>query len=166
MSVDNNPWRWLLVPCYVVIIYIAFIQHASHIYTSEAYFPKALQISLHIDKKCLMSNKIYELYHHVSCRHNTCLPSGHGQKVCHDDVIKRKHLPRYWPFVRGIHRSPVNSSHKGPVTWSFDVFFDLRHFSSICDFRKEIFFDMQSIPRQTNNTKYRYSFIFQEICWK
>ena len=30
----------------------------------------------------------------------------------HDDVIKWKHFPRYWPFVRGIHRSPVNSSHK------------------------------------------------------
>ena len=25
-----------------------------------------------------------------------------------DDVIKRKHFPRYWSFVRGIHRSPVN----------------------------------------------------------
>ena len=31
----------------------------------------------------------------------------------HDDVIQWKHFPRYWPFVRGIHRSPVNSSHKG-----------------------------------------------------
>ena len=31
----------------------------------------------------------------------------------HDDVIKRKHFPRYWPFVRGIHQSPVNSPHKG-----------------------------------------------------
>ena len=31
----------------------------------------------------------------------------------HDDVIKRKHFSRYWPFVRGIHRSPVNSPHKG-----------------------------------------------------
>ena len=30
----------------------------------------------------------------------------------HDDVIKWKHFPRYWPFVRGIHRSPVNSPHK------------------------------------------------------
>ena len=30
-----------------------------------------------------------------------------------DDVIKWKHVPRYWPFVRGIHRSPVNSPHKG-----------------------------------------------------
>ena len=31
----------------------------------------------------------------------------------HDDVIKWKHFPRYWPFVRGIHRPPVNSLHKG-----------------------------------------------------
>ena len=31
----------------------------------------------------------------------------------HDDVIKWKHFPRYWPFARGIHRSPVNSPHKG-----------------------------------------------------
>ena len=31
----------------------------------------------------------------------------------HDDVIKWNNFPRYWPFVRGIHRSPVNSPHKG-----------------------------------------------------
>ena len=33
----------------------------------------------------------------------------------HGDVIKIKwkHFPRYWPFVRGIHRTPVNSPHKG-----------------------------------------------------
>ena len=30
-----------------------------------------------------------------------------------DDVIKWKHFPRYWPFVRVIDRSPVNSPHKG-----------------------------------------------------
>ena len=34
--------------------------------------------------------------------------------ICsHDDVIKWKHFPRYWSFVRGIHRSLVNSPHKG-----------------------------------------------------
>ena len=31
--------------------------------------------------------------------------------LVHDDVIRWKHFPRYWPFVRRIH---------------FDVFFDLR----------------------------------------
>ena len=37
----------------------------------------------------------------------------HGNTSCHDDVIKRKHFSRYWLFVRGIHRSPVNSPYKG-----------------------------------------------------
>ena len=36
----------------------------------------------------------------------------------HDDVIKWKHFPRYWPFVRGIHRSPVNSPRKGQWPWA------------------------------------------------
>ena len=31
----------------------------------------------------------------------------------HDDVTKWKHFPIYWPFARWIHRSPVNSLHKG-----------------------------------------------------
>ena len=30
----------------------------------------------------------------------------------HDDVIKWNHFPHYWPIVRGIHRSPVNSPRK------------------------------------------------------
>ena len=44
----------------------------------------------------------------------------------HDDVIKWKHFPRYWPFVRGIHRLSVNSPNKGQWRGTFDVFFDLR----------------------------------------
>ena len=36
-----------------------------------------------------------------------------------------EHFSRNWPFVRGIHRRPVNSPHEWPVTRSFDVFFDL-----------------------------------------
>ena len=41
----------------------------------------------------------------------------------HDDVINCKHFPRYWPFVRGIHRSPVNSLHKGQ--WRGALIFSL-----------------------------------------
>ena len=41
----------------------------------------------------------------------------------HDDVIKWKHFPRYWLFVWGIHRSPVNPPHKGqwrgPLMFTF-----------------------------------------------
>ena len=51
---------------------------------------------------------------------------GQGE-FSHDDVIKWEHFPRYWPFVRGIHWSPVNSpGSQRPVARSFDVFFDLR----------------------------------------
>ena len=41
----------------------------------------------------------------------------------HDDVIKWKHFPRYWPFVLGIHRSPVNSPHKS--RWRGALMFSL-----------------------------------------
>ena len=37
----------------------------------------------------------------------------------HDDVIKWKHFSRYWPFVRGIHRSPLISPHKGQWRGAF-----------------------------------------------
>ena len=48
------------------------------------------------------------------CRMNLiCLCLPRGKTTAHDDVIKWKHFPRYWPFVRGIHRSPANSFHKG-----------------------------------------------------
>ena len=43
--------------------------------------------------------------------------------IYHDDVTKWKHFPRYWPFVRGIHRSPVNSPHKGQ--WRGALMFSL-----------------------------------------
>ena len=41
----------------------------------------------------------------------------------HDDVIEWKHIPRYWPFLRGIHGSPVNSPHKGQ--WREALIFSL-----------------------------------------
>ena len=53
----------------------------------------------------------------------TCLPT--NLLATHDDVIKWKHFPRYWPFVGGD--SPVTGEFplQRPVTPNFDVFFDL-----------------------------------------
>ena len=45
----------------------------------------------------------WELNSHVSVNNDR-------KFKCHDDVI---HFPRYWPFVRGIHRLPLPSPHKG-----------------------------------------------------
>ena len=41
----------------------------------------------------------------------------------HDDVIKWKYFPRYWPFVWGIYRSLVNSPHNGQ--WRGALMFSL-----------------------------------------
>ena len=56
----------------------------------------------------------------IACRafivRNCCI-------IKHDDVIKWKHFPRNWPFVREIHRSPVNFPHKGQ--WRGALMFSL-----------------------------------------
>ena len=44
-------------------------------------------------------------------------------RIGHDDVIKWKYFPRNWPFARGIHRSPVDSPHKGQ--WRGALMFSL-----------------------------------------
>ena len=35
----------------------------------------------------------------------------------HDEVIKWKHMPRHWPFLSGIHRSPVTKASDAEL-WS------------------------------------------------
>ena len=67
-----------------------------------------LKISAHLAVKCFRIN------------------NAQAKPSKHDDVIKWKHSPRSWAFVRGIHRSPVNS----PYTPASDaelwcVFFNL-----------------------------------------
>ena len=69
-------------------------------------------------------------------RHSKALPWGRDMEftlwvetdLCshHDDVMKWKRFPRYWPFVMGIHRSPVDSPFKGSVTAVLMFFFDVR----------------------------------------
>ena len=59
---------------------------------------------------------VIDIYPKYILRHNEAWTK-------HDDVIKWKHFPSYWPFVRGIHRSPVNSPHKGQ--WRGALMFSL-----------------------------------------
>ena len=62
-----------------------------------------------------MSFTIYSLWHRQTL--------GRTLNNKHDDVIKWKHFSRYWPFMREIHRSPVNSPHKGQ--WRGALMFSL-----------------------------------------
>ena len=54
---------------------------------------------------------------------NQSLRSGRNPEYTYDDVITLKHFPLYWPFVRGIHQSPVNSPRKGQ--WRVALMFSL-----------------------------------------
>ena len=64
---------------------------------------------------CLKISKwIWSIRMHLGCNYLSIpryLPLSHKSSI-HDDVIKWRNFPRYWPFVRGIHRSPMNTPHK------------------------------------------------------
>ena len=69
----------------------------------------------------MLSRKSY-LFHIIPLHWSTHEVEIHprGQKTClHDDVIKWKYFPRYWPFVWG------EFSSQRPVTRGFDVFVEL-----------------------------------------
>ena len=59
-----------------------------------------------------------EPYQTLQSNHDVDILSCH-----HEDVIKWKHFPRHWPFVRGIHRPPENSPHK--CQWRGTLMFSL-----------------------------------------
>ena len=62
-------------------------------------------------------NHYFHITHRLFCGNWGCY------LAVHDDVIKWKSFPRYWPFTRGINRSPVNSLHKGQ--WRGALMFSL-----------------------------------------
>ena len=77
-----------------------------------------LGVKFIISRHCFNS-WLYALYR----RHTITRVTEDADHWHHDDVIKWKHFPRNWPFVRGNHRSPVNSPHKGQ--WRRALMFSL-----------------------------------------
>ena len=66
-----------------------------------------------IISKPMMTQFSYTFYHYAK---RIYADDGQSLYALHDYIIWN-----YWPFVRGIHQSLVDSHHKGPVMWSFDV---------------------------------------------
>ena len=77
----------------------------------------------------------------------------------HDDVIKWKHFPRYWPFVRGIHRSPVNSPHKGK--WRRVLMLSL-----ICDWINGWINTREAGDLRRHCAPYDVTVMFCDIIWR
>ena len=83
--------------------------------------PIAIHLSLRILYHKVLSCRVIQLIQYpwdcsfglIKAHTSIYITIGQSTLSLHDDVIKWKHFPRYWPFVRGIHRSPVNSPHKG-----------------------------------------------------
>ena len=81
-------------------------------------------ILIWIMKRCIYLKCYIKSNHEMYYQMNPLLYVGcFSSSLPHDDVIKWKHFPRYWPFVRGIHRFPVNYPHKGQ--WRGDLMFSL-----------------------------------------
>ena len=74
----------------------------------------------------------------------------------HDDVIKWKHFPRYWSFVWGIYRSPVNSPHKGQWRGAF---------SSTCAWIKGWVNNREAGDLGRHRTRYDVTVIFLRAQW-
>ena len=86
------------------------------------------------------------------------LESASYQTMCeclHDYVIKWKHFPHYWPFVRGIHQSQLNSPHKGQ--WCGALMF-----SSICAWRNGWVDNCEAGDLRHNRTQYDVIVMYQQ----
>ena len=100
--------------CLFNITYITFIDKCSQFPKHEFHQSKSgwiLARDRSFDAAMMQTCFLHRIYLH------------HRSVVAHDDDIKWKHFPCHWPFVRGFHRSPVNSPHKGQ--WRRALMFSL-----------------------------------------
>ena len=80
-------------------------------------------IGINLQKKSSLSSVYFAPHPYLQvCHLQPC--------IINDDVMACKHSPHYWPFVSGIHRSPVDSSQHSPLLQGFDIFMLLAKISS------------------------------------
>ena len=100
--------RCMTLKCWCQL-FVGNFMHGRFSNTLSRRWSTILMTSSHISRYQLIK------YLTVSCYlHNLELCNNRHRRVHdHDDVINWKHILRFWPFVRGIHRWPVDSPHKG-----------------------------------------------------
>ena len=82
--------------------------------------PAAADFSRDVCLTVSRNHKVFPLDHlETKSKHRLCSPWWWW----HAEVIKWKHFLRYWPFVRGILRSPVYSPHRGQWRGALMFFF-------------------------------------------
>ena len=117
-------WRWnnVLKPVYVIStrtenhFYSACLMHmiilCPNVYSwwLKLSLTWAIKYDSEINHTSFCTSMIHHFFVHIL-------------QITHDDVIKWKHFLRHWPFVRGIHRSSVNSPHRGQWRGALKFFF-------------------------------------------
>ena len=81
--------------------------------------------------KALLCNKMYVVNQSLCCASGVSIAGDKNADIrfyfmqcilwSYGNVTAWNRFPHYWPFVRGIHRSPVVTHYKGPVMRSFRV---------------------------------------------
>ena len=109
----NDLWPW---PISSKSFSCDVVYFMDYIHLWHKYNPWGMTISRSIDQRT-MSHAPFEFlwsgegYPNVSRSRST---------ICsHDDVIKWKHFPCYWPFVRGIHRWIALTKASDVELWCF-----------------------------------------------
>ena len=129
-------------------------------------------------KQCIIFQRIklfFQQFNQVTTKSKS-KPATSDSPPHHDDVIKWKHFPRNWPFVREIHRFPVNFPHKGQ--WRGALMFSLIYAwindwvnnREACDLRRQhghydvIVLIEQVIPVTFHATSARITDIHRNCC--
>ena len=105
----------------IVYKYILYNMHIMHMFYADEY---TFQYHMHSFILCPSQTTKLQQFWNISGDLSDLSIGQNLQKIAiHDDVIKWKHFPRYWPFVHGIHRSSESSPHKGH--WHGTLMFSL-----------------------------------------
>ena len=113
---NPKPRVFIIIMIFLLMFYIPW----RALFTTEV-----IKIKLIGERSCHELDNFYHNSHSINTQFSISNKAISTQvyKCYHDDVINWKHFPRYWPFVREIHRSPVNSPHKG--RWCGALMFSL-----------------------------------------
>ena len=74
-----------------------------------------------------LERTVRESIHYSNVIMSTTTSQSPALRLCTQPFIAEENIkaPHHWSYVRGIHRSPVNSPHKGPVTRKMFQFDDV-----------------------------------------
>ena len=104
---------WKEMTCLIVYqVQVALRRHKNHCHGMLWLYPKGSRCLFNCYMSLYCSTVI-----HIECHPGVELGIHRSRNslfffLWHNDVIKWKHFPRYWPFVWGIRRSSVKCPHK------------------------------------------------------